>query len=31
MQKQIRNKCDIWVDGIDCVVWVNFAVMENFV
>ena len=29
MQKQIRYKCDIiCVDGIDCVVWVNFAVME---
>ena len=24
-------KCDICVDWIDCVVWVNFAVMEFFV
>ena len=32
MQKEIRYKCDIiWVDGIDNVVWLNFAVIENFV
>ena len=28
MQKQIRYKCDIWADEIDCVVWVRTSIFS---